>query len=381
MDNWTGRQRVFRATTDILIVLSVAATFVEEAALVAGAPWGVRNSAALACVALDVFFMLEFAVRLGRALVDRRLSVYMGAEAGWLDALAAVPPLVFTSGPFLFDAAIGLQTTVAISAMGNFRLLRGLGFFRSFRLLRLFNPDRSNASMSGRPHVRAATFALCASLAVLVGAEAASILGLWPDAHEALAHKRAATMSALAASPDPDSAEAVAAVDGDLLLVRVEGAVIYTRFTSEEYRRRYGPDEIGYLAQSDSLARQSFGLEAFFDLTGELKAQAASALAAGLCAVAVLTALALSFRRGKSGELEALPGPDEAGGEVNGEAGGEVNGAAGGEAAPSERLDIDEDFESDLAALGIDQEAGSGPAGADELEGLLGPSDSGVRQG
>ena len=284
----TGIKRSFRAIVDILIVLSVAATFIEEASVVTGAPWSARSATQVACVVLDLFFFLEFALRLGRAAVERRTGDWFRAEGGWIDFLAAVFPLVFISGPFLVDWLVGLSTTSMIAAMGNFRLLRGLGLLRLFRLLRLFDTESPAARKSGRAALRAGSFALCASLLVLVGAEAASILGLWPDAHEALQRKRLVTTAALSAAPGADAAEEIACVDSDLLLVRSRGTVIFTRYSAEEFRRRFGPDEIGYL-------RADGELEAFFALSDELRAQAAATLAAGVCAIAVLASIALAF--------------------------------------------------------------------------------------
>lgn len=284
----TGTRRAYRAIVDTLIVLSVAATLIEEASVVTGAPWSARSATQIACVVLDLFFFLEFALRLGRALVEGRTADWFRRDSGWLDFLAAVLPLVFISGPFLFDGLVGLSTTSMISAMGNFRLLRGLGLLRLFRLIGLFDAEATAEKRTGRAAVRAGTFALCASLLVLVGAEAASILGLWPDAHEALQRKRLVTVAALSAAPGADAAEEIASVDSDLLLVRSRGSVIFTRYSAEEFRRRFGPDEIGYL-------RADRDLEVFFSLAGELRAQAAATLAAGICAIAVLASIALAF--------------------------------------------------------------------------------------
>ena len=297
----TGIKRIFRAIVDILIVLSVAATLIEEASVVTGASWSARSATQVACIVLDLFFFLEFALRLGRAAVERRTGDWFRKDSGWIDFLAAVFPLVFISGPFLVDWLVGLSSTSLIAAMGNFRLLRGLGLFRLFRLLRLFDTDGQAAKETGRATLRAGGFALCASLLVLVGAEAASILGLWPDAHEALQRKRLVTAAALSAAPGADAAEEIAYVDSDLLLVRSHGTVIFTRYSAEEFRRRFGPDEIGYL-------RADGEIEAFFALSDELRAQAAATLAAGVCAIAVLASIALAFSsRARPREAEGYP--------------------------------------------------------------------------
>jgi hypothetical protein len=330
----SGLGRAVRWGLGFLIILAVILTLADEGLIVAHAEWRWRLLVSAGCAALDIAFTLLLAVRTAKAFGERRLGLYFFSGGGWID-FPAVIPLVFISGPFLFDATRGLQATAAILALGNFRLLRGLALLRFLRLLELFRKKDSE---------RAAAIALSASLTVFLIAEGASILGVWPDAHEALAAKRDLTFSALASAPGADNAEAVARVDLDLLLVRNGGRVVYTRYSSEEYRHRFGPDEIGY-------ARRG-GVEAFFALTGELRAEAAAALVSGSSLLAILAALAFKGRdRAKVKRRDRIR--EEA-------------------SKPFPPI-LEKQAESDESrAVGIRaEELSDEPAGEDELEGLL----------
>ena len=247
-------------------------TFVLEAGTVFGASWAMRSTVSLLCLSLDIFFFLELAVRSATAFAEGRLAGYLRSGGGWRDCIAAILPLVFTSGPFLFGGLDGLANTATVTALGSFRLLRGLGLLRILRILRLFpgdSPSKNDGDQAPLAASRAATLALLASLGVLILAETASIVGIWPDAHAALDSKRDATLKALIQTPGADGAELIALADSDLLLVRYQDKVVYTRYSAEEYHRRFGPDEIGYLSKGAEV-------EAFFSLTSELRAQAAS---------------------------------------------------------------------------------------------------------
>lgn len=277
-------------------MLSASLTIALEAGTVLGVPWPVRNLISLLCLGLDVFFLLELAVRGAASFADGKIASYLRLGGGWRDFLAAVLPLVFSTGPFLFGGIDGLENTATVTALGSFRLLRGLGLLRLLRLIRLFpgdSPSSDGAKRYGSTASKAAVLALFSSLAVLILAELASIAGVWPDAHSALAAKREATLRALAQNPGADGAESVALADEDLLLVRYQGRVVYTRYSAEEYHRRFGPDEIGYL-------RRGTDPEAFFSLASEVMAQAASTLAAGISGLAILLAIAWGCMAGKA---------------------------------------------------------------------------------
>lgn len=295
--------KVARAAYTGITVLAVIATLVEEALVVFSASWDLRSALSSALVVADIVFTVIFSIRMARSYADRGHGLYFRRGDWLLDGAASILPLIFVSGPFLFDAFSGLGDPQSMIALGSFRVLRGLGLLRFLRLLEFFRDSAAGKEAPprlSRP-ATAATRALVATLAVFLTAEASSLIEVWPDAHSALAGRRKATLAALCLAPLADEAENIAAIDGDLLLVRSNGRVIYTRFSAEEYRRRFGPDELGYL-------RGGNGVEAFFSLSGEIRAEAAMTFVAGLSALALLVSIAsasgLFAKRGARAGME-----------------------------------------------------------------------------
>jgi len=266
-----------------LTVLSAALVIVEDGLTAGGVSWSLRARIELFGAALDMFFTLGFALRFARGLAAKKMGDYFLRDFGWADAAASLVPLIFISGPLAFSATSSLVSPASITAWGGFRLLREFRLLRFLRLIRLIGPSEAARR-------KTAARGLASSLAVLLAVESAAIFGLLPDTRSALAAKREASFDALALDPTADGAEALATVDRDLLLVRAQKRVVYTRYSAEEYSRRFGVDEIGYL-------RSPAGLEAFFSIEAENRAGATVSLALGLSCLAAFLALGFGHRR------------------------------------------------------------------------------------
>jgi hypothetical protein len=266
------KSRFAKAAIAFLIVLSAALVIVEDGLTAGGASWSLRAPIESIGAVLDMFFTLGFALRFARSLAARKTGDYFLRDLGWADAAASLVPLIFVSGPLAISATSTLVSPATITALGSFRLLREFRLLRFLRLIHLIAP----AAVFRR---QMATRGLASSLVVVLAVEAAAIFGLLPDARSALEAKREASFDALALNPTADGAEALAGVDRDLLLVRSQKRVVYTRYSAEEYSRRFGVDEIGYL-------RSPAGLEAFFSIQAENRAGATVSLALGLSCLA-----------------------------------------------------------------------------------------------
>ncbi|MFW6215857.1 MAG: hypothetical protein ACOC45_07910, partial [Alkalispirochaetaceae bacterium] len=82
----------------IAIILVLFQTFFEDLAVVLRWSAGARRLLTISGFAFDLFFTLEFLIRLYDAYRYRRLGEYMLEERGWLDFLASVPLLLLNSG-------------------------------------------------------------------------------------------------------------------------------------------------------------------------------------------------------------------------------------------------------------------------------------------
>lgn len=277
------------AIVDFLIVGGVLLLFCEEAFTVAGLSWTFRRPLVFAGIGLDMAFTAEFGLRFALARSEFRIGSYLLGEAGWAEGLSSLVVLALFSGPLLFSlSTTGEVSCVALSDRGGLPLqaLPSLASLRLLRLLRFFPRGDRIAMLGGSnerfpsPRRGRAAPILGVLLVFTLVADTAGLLGVWPDAGRAFADKRLSSLSALLASPNADTAESVAGVDDDLLLVRRAGQVLYTRHAMAFYSRSRAPDDLGYL-------REAGGMEAFFSLVRENKARSVAVLITSLVFVAI----------------------------------------------------------------------------------------------
>ncbi|MDT8299722.1 MAG: ion transporter, partial [Spirochaetaceae bacterium] len=84
-------------TTAIILVL--IQTIAEDVLVMSGASWMVRRIFLYTGFAFDLFFTVEFLIRSWDAMTRRSYGRYIFRENGWVDFVASVPLLIFTSGP------------------------------------------------------------------------------------------------------------------------------------------------------------------------------------------------------------------------------------------------------------------------------------------
>jgi hypothetical protein len=260
------------------IVLVVVQTFLEDLSVLAG--WAARTRLELRLVGFgfDLFFTIEFLVRLYYAIVTRRFRQYLLRERGWIDFLAAVPLLMFSSGPFA--AGLLLGPVLLPSLAGTLRRLKIIKTVRIARILRLlrvlkiFGRIRHTDSRMVQRHV-----ALVSSLSVSVlvfGLLAFSVLGSRAGGQEAAqedARQRVAQVlgEARSRAGGLDQALSVLApADPALLVVREQGVPRFSRHDDEYYAREFAAGDYAYLQWAE--------LELFFDLRPHLRELAAQSL-------------------------------------------------------------------------------------------------------
>ena len=263
------------------ILLALVQTFLEDYAVLAAWPLLLRWSLQLAGFCFDLLFTIEFLIRLYLAATERRVGRYLGAERGWLDFLASVPLLIFSSGPWaasllLGPAALPAFSTAALAAR-TARLLRLL------RAARVFGRLPDPASPMGRRHV---TVAATIAVSVLVlGAVLFTSLGRPLGLRAtAAAAEQSQLMGARYLKAHPRALEQVTQIDGSLLLLKQEGRTRFSRHDDTYYAARFAPGEYGYL--------QEGGQELFYDLRPEAQREAGQNLAyLGLALLLVLAFL------------------------------------------------------------------------------------------
>ncbi len=251
----------------IAILLVLVHTFLDDFSILSG--WTVRARSLLIWtgLAFDIFFTIEFLVRMYLALAAREGTEYFFRQRGWVDFLASIPLLLLNSLPHALALLAGAGL---VSGLGSFlnvlKVIKAIRIARILRLLRivkLFRSIRYARSPMAQGHVSTIT-TIAVSILVLwtLGASVLEVGGVIPgldkpfldgQAQRAAQVARGGAGAGLAAR-----AAAIGEMDSTILVVRVQGgAVVYSRYPSSYYAARLLPGDYGYYAAN--------GVEVFTD--------------------------------------------------------------------------------------------------------------------
>lgn len=163
----------FFITTAIVLVL--IQTVLEDALMVFGVSWSIRSIFIYTGLAFDLLFTLEFLVRSWNALMEKRFQRYFFRQNGWVDLLASIPLLIFTSGPEFLAHINGEIFASSVAFMGMLKVVKAVRMARVLRLLRLLKIFQrikfANSVMVQRHTVRVVTIstATLIFMATLIG--------------------------------------------------------------------------------------------------------------------------------------------------------------------------------------------------------------------
>jgi len=247
------------------ILLVLVQTFLEDFAVLAGWPRTLRERVLLAGFFFDLFFTVEFLVRLYYAILDRRVGAYLGRGRGWIDFLASVPLLMFHSGPYAAALLAGGAAFAGLAGILNLlkviKAIRIARILRFLRIIKLFRRIKNVSSPMAQRHVAAVT---AISVTVVVFALlfftllSDRLLDAQPDAH---AHQSRIADHLASLQRDPVSfvqtLDTLEKTEESLLLVRFRGQTLFTRYSNQAYAENFAPGDYAFLQRGD--------LQLFFD--------------------------------------------------------------------------------------------------------------------
>jgi hypothetical protein len=265
-----------------VVFLALVQTFCEDLVVATYCSWGTRRLLLCTGFGFDLFFTVEFLVGLYTAALNRKTRYYLVYGQGWIDFLVSLPLLVFYSGPAMFGLAAGGMTALPLIAQMSrgFRFLRFLKIFR----IRPFGP-RGNGGASGA--------AVLVSVLVTAGALLGPLISR-PGALEKRVLDEYSSEALGIAARAGDEEELIREIrdysrrDEDLLVVRRDAGLMYSRYDTSYYAARFGPAD--YLYIDVPLGAKS-SLEFFFSL----KPLFAEDARRGISYFCVLASLFLAF--------------------------------------------------------------------------------------
>lgn len=281
----------------VAIVLVLIQTFLEDLAVVAGWTWDARRILIYLGFAFDLFFTIEFLVRLYYAFVRREAKEYFLHRRGWIDFLASVPLLLLNSGPTVYGLIAG---GVGISGIGGImnvlkvvKAIRIARVLRLLRILKIFTRVKHTDSRMAQRHVAtittiSVTVFVGAMLAFSVFAGLSEVSGL--DVRYQRQNVRWYEYILAQNLAEPEKREqltALAEANTAILLVKQSGRTVFSQFDNEHFDRYFGPTDYVYAG--------SAGLGVFFDLKPVNQQQSRTNLTYFVAIVGVVIAYMLLY--------------------------------------------------------------------------------------
>jgi hypothetical protein len=264
-----GEAQVEKKSTEIIesivvtvIILVLFQTFIEDLAILAGWSWPVRKILVFTGVFFDVFFTIEFLVRLYNAVFSGRVREYLINERGWIDFLASIPLLILNSGPNALSVIAGEAAVISMGGILNIlkvvKAIRIARILRLLRVLKIFKQIKYADSVMAQRHIAKIT-AITITAVVFTLFFFALVSGMFgiPSAGTTFDQLNARTAESYVSEKSIDL-EALTVMNENILIVKKNGETIYTRFDNDQYRQWFSPQDYDYILIGD------YGF--FFDL-------------------------------------------------------------------------------------------------------------------
>ncbi len=259
---------VLESVVILAIFLVLIQTFLEDFAVLTGWKMRFRQQLMITGFFFDLFFTIEFIIRLYYAIANRKAFVYLTSERGWIDFLASIPLLMLNSGPLAFSIFFGGSAFLGLGGMLNLlkviKAIRIARILRFLRIIKIFRRIKNTDSLMAQRHVANITAigvtVLVFSLLIftfLTGSLEVKGMDTFIFSHQkaiaAQLSSQQENKTALAASLD-----ILKETEESLLIVKISGKALYSRFDNGYYEQNFGPGEYSYFSEGS--------FEAFFDL-------------------------------------------------------------------------------------------------------------------
>ncbi|MCG8571792.1 MAG: ion transporter [Spirochaetes bacterium] len=143
----------------VVILLVLVQTFLEDYSIVAGFSPTLIKAIKLAALFFDLFFTIEFFIRLFNAAGKGRAKNYFVQKNGWIDLIASVPLLLLVSGPYFVQTVFQINFNIGNEAfflIGLIKLIKAIRVTRILRLLRvlkIFGKIKNVESVMAQRHI------------------------------------------------------------------------------------------------------------------------------------------------------------------------------------------------------------------------------------
>jgi hypothetical protein len=250
MQNKSGLVKALELTVFSFIILVIVQTVLEDLSVLLTWEAAPRKILVITGFIFDLFFTIEFLVRLYYAVVERRIWHYIFRERGWIDFLASVPLLMFNSGPALLSLFTGGALFILMGDVLNIlKVLKAVRIARILRLLRVLkifkNIKYTESTMAQRHIARITSLTISVIVLVLFGFSTLSGVITVPGLETRYAAEqdsvvRLADRLYASAATRGDLRETLNQTDSGLLKITdADNTVIYSRYPESRLAASY----------------------------------------------------------------------------------------------------------------------------------------------
>jgi hypothetical protein len=254
--------RFFEGIVTVVILLVIVQTFLDDFAVVMSWAEEHRRMLLFTGFAFDFFFTVEFLVRFYNAILRRRAAFYIVHEKGWIDFLASIPLLMFSSGPpvlsYLLQEAALLQFGGILNMLKLVKAIRIARILRLLRIVKIFKNIKYADSPMAQRHISkiitiSITIIVLSMFAYSVLDERIDAIG----ADAAIIERQTQLVHSLS---EDDPLKVIERADPQregLLLIKKSGSVLYSRFDDNYLKSQFEPGDFRLYEEKD--------VEVFFD--------------------------------------------------------------------------------------------------------------------
>jgi len=277
------------------IILVLFQTVVDDVAVLADWPWSIRRLLLYFGFLFDLFFTVEFLVRLYLAYVNGEAKEYFFHGYGWIDLIASIPLLLFSSGPVIYGLLAGGVPVFGLGRSLNLlktvKIVRVARILRVLRMLKVVRQLKQTNSVMAQRHVgKIATSVLTTCILVfsvgsflLQSVSGKSFEQMYWESVESTSD----TLNKASSTELNATVQTVARVLPFLLKVKAEGKDIFLRHDSFYLATRFGPYDYFY--------EQRGSLELYFDYRPLTRLQAEQSLLIFIIVLGLLLVLLLYY--------------------------------------------------------------------------------------
>ena len=291
----TKTKSFLEALVTAAIVLVLLQTLAEDLLILYGAAWSLRRIFIFTAFGFDLFFTLEFLIRSWNAILRGTFGRYLVRENGWVDFVASIPLLIFTSGPTFLALMGGAAFAGSGGLIGLLKVVKAVRMARVLRLLRLLKIFRrirfADSFMVQRHTVRIVTTVAASLIFSVTAIGMAFALINDTGTEEAWLNGQLGAVEELKADASvadgPDSASRWGSSRPTLLLVKQRDWTLYAAYEDSYLSRYFGP--------GDYALREAGEYTLWFDLRPAAVSQSRTNLLVFVSTLIVVIVLMVSY--------------------------------------------------------------------------------------